>query len=121
MHDSPIDPHAHHHAHCLPFGAQVLGARGAKPRTRFRFWAPSCNKVQIVFEGGACNGERDMSASGNGWFELETECGAGTLYRSRLDGELTVPDPASRFQPHDVHGPSEVIDPRAYRWQHTDW
>ncbi|GAB2882041.1 malto-oligosyltrehalose trehalohydrolase [Paraburkholderia jirisanensis] len=121
MHDSPIDPHAHHHAHCLPFGAQVLGARGAKPRTRFRFWAPSCNKVQLVFEGGACSGERDMSASGNGWFELETECGAGTLYRYRLDGELTVPDPASRFQPHDVHGPSEVIDPRAYRWQHTDW
>ena len=32
-----------------------------------------------------------------------------------------VPDPASRFQPQDVHGPSEVIDPNAYRWQHPDW
>ena len=30
-------------------------------------------------------------------------------------------DPASRFQPEDVHGPSEVIDPRAYRWEHTNW
>ena len=32
-----------------------------------------------------------------------------------------MPDPASRFQPQDVHGPSEVIDPRAYRWEHTNW
>jgi maltooligosyltrehalose trehalohydrolase len=32
-----------------------------------------------------------------------------------------VPDPASRFQPEDVHGPSEVVDPRGYRWQHPDW
>jgi maltooligosyltrehalose trehalohydrolase len=32
-----------------------------------------------------------------------------------------VPDPASRFQPEDVFGPSEVIDPRAYRWRVRDW
>jgi maltooligosyltrehalose trehalohydrolase len=32
-----------------------------------------------------------------------------------------VPDPASRFQPLDVHGPSEVVDPRAYRWINANW
>ncbi|HEY3596744.1 MAG TPA: malto-oligosyltrehalose trehalohydrolase [Paraburkholderia sp.] len=121
MHDSPIDPHAHHHAHCLPFGAQLLGAASARPRTRFRLWAPSCRAVQLVIENGPCQGAREMSPTGNGWFETETECGAGALYRFRLDGQLTVPDPASRFQPQDVHGPSEVIDPRAYHWQHTRW
>ncbi|QYD72352.1 malto-oligosyltrehalose trehalohydrolase [Paraburkholderia edwinii] len=122
MHDRAIDPHAHEHAHCLPFGAQVLGARGAKPRTRFRFWAPSCKKVELLIENGtACEGAHEMNESGNGWFDLETGCGPGTLYHYRLDGKLTVPDPASRFQPQDVHGPSEVIDPRAYQWQHTHW
>ena len=40
----------------------------------------------------------------------------GTLYQYRIDGELLVPDPASRFQPQDVDGPSEVIDPRAFEW-----
>ena len=35
----------------------------------------------------------------------------GTLYRFRIDEEQEVSDPASRFQPRDVHGPSEVIDP----------
>jgi maltooligosyltrehalose trehalohydrolase len=121
MSESPIDPHAHHHAHCLPFSAQLLGAAGTKPRTRFRFWAPSCKSVQIAVESGAAQGAHDMTPTGNGWFEATVDCGAGTLYRFRLDGEQLVPDPASRFQPQDVHGPSEVIDPRAYRWEHTNW
>ena len=121
MSESPIDPHAHHHAHCLPFGAQLLGAAGAKPRTRFRFWAPSCESVKVEIENGPAQGSHEMTPAGNGWFEATVESGAGTLYRFRLDGEHAVPDPASRFQPQDVHGPSEVIDPRAYRWEHTGW
>ncbi|MFM0227290.1 malto-oligosyltrehalose trehalohydrolase [Paraburkholderia dipogonis] len=121
MSESPIDPHAHHHAHCLPFGAQLLGATGTKPRTRFRFWAPSCQRVQVEIENGPAQGAHDMTPTGNGWFEASVDGGAGTLYRFRLDGEHAVPDPASRFQPQDVHGPSEVIDPRAYRWEHTNW
>ena len=38
-----------------------------------------------------------------------------------MDGELFVPDPASRFQPHDVDGPSEVITPHAYKWRDHAW
>jgi malto-oligosyltrehalose trehalohydrolase len=38
-----------------------------------------------------------------------------------LPDGLHVPDPASRFQPMDVHGPSEVIDPAAYEWADVDW
>ena len=41
------------------------------------------------------------------------QCGAGTHYRYRLDSGLAVPDPASRAQADDVHGPSLVVDPRA--------
>jgi maltooligosyltrehalose trehalohydrolase len=121
MSQCPIDPHTRHHAHCLPFGAQLLGAGSAKPRTRFRFWAPSCGAVTLEIEGGAPQASVPMTPTGNGWFETEVACGAGTLYRYKLDNGLLVPDPASRFQPKDVHGPSEVIDPRAYHWQHTHW
>ncbi|WP_345815496.1 malto-oligosyltrehalose trehalohydrolase [Paraburkholderia sp. PREW-6R] len=121
MSESPIDPHAHHHAHCLPFGAQLVGAAGAKPRTRFRFWAPSCKSVHVDIENGPAQGAHEMTSTGNGWYEATVDTGAGTLYRFRLDGEHAVPDPVSRFQPDDVHGPSEVIDARAYRWEHTNW
>jgi malto-oligosyltrehalose trehalohydrolase len=34
---------------------------------------------------------------------------------------MRVPDPASRYQPEDVHGPSEVIDPAAWSWNDAGW
>ena len=63
-----------------------------------------------------------MRGVDEGWHELTLdEAGAGMLYRFALPNGLKVPDPASRFQPHDVHGPSEVIDAAAYRWADQDW
>ena len=42
--------------------------------------------------------------------------GAGSRYRSAcMPIGLLVPDPASRFNPDDVHGPSEVVDPASLR------
>ena len=32
-----------------------------------------------------------------------------------------MPDPASRFNPDDVHGPSEVVDPAAFVWEDGAW
>ncbi len=39
----------------------------------------------------------------------------------RLDRGQSYPDPASRFQPEGVHGPSEVIDPLAFQWTDDTW
>jgi maltooligosyltrehalose trehalohydrolase len=122
MSECPIDPHQHHHAYCLPFGAHLTGAAGRSPRTRYRFWAPSRDAVQLeLYEPDGTPKLIRMEHTGDGWYEAEAEGGAGTRYRYRLDENLAVPDPASRFQPDDVHGPSEVIDPRAYPWKHTNW
>jgi maltooligosyltrehalose trehalohydrolase len=63
-----------------------------------------------------------MERDPEGWFELTTrEAGVGSRYRFVLPSGLRVPDPASRFQPEDVNGPSEVIDPKAYAWRIEDW
>jgi malto-oligosyltrehalose trehalohydrolase len=32
-----------------------------------------------------------------------------------------VPDPASRFAPVGVHGPSEIIDANAFQWSDAEW
>jgi maltooligosyltrehalose trehalohydrolase len=57
-----------------------------------------------------------------GWHELITSrATAGSRYRFRLPNGLEIPDPASRFQPDDVHGASEVIHPASWRWADTDW
>ena len=63
-----------------------------------------------------------MSAVEDGWHECQTsQAGPGSRYRFILPDGLEVPDPASRFQPDDAHGPSEVIQPDAYRWTDGGW
>jgi malto-oligosyltrehalose trehalohydrolase len=57
----------------------------------------------------------------DGWFEVTIPCDAGTAYRFRLGDGTLVPDPAARAQAGDVHGPSLVVDPRAYRWRNPGW
>lgn len=99
--------------HRLPFGAEIV-----EGGVHFRLWAPKLDRVSLVIEGGP---ELAMQAEGGGWFALATEAAqAGTRYRYRA-GELLVPDPASRFQPEDVHGPSEVVDPTRHEWQDEGW
>jgi maltooligosyltrehalose trehalohydrolase len=101
-------------AHDLPFGATLV----APDRTRFRLWAPSQDHVAVAIEGQPAV---TMTRSTEGWFEAHAPCGAGARYRYRLADGLAVPDPASRAQADDVHGPSLVVDPRAYRWKHPAW
>lgn len=98
----------------LSFGASLL-LSGA---THFRFWAPAQERVALEVEGLPAV---QMKALGNGWFETEAPCNAGAQYRYRLGNGLAVPDPASRGQADDVHGPSLVVDPRGYGWRHVDW
>ena len=104
----------------LPFGAEAL----APDRTRFRLWAPSCDRVDLVI-GDSTEGGTPMQSADGGWFALEAPCSAGTHYRFRVhprgSDALVIPDPASRLQAGDVHDPSIVVDPKQYAWQHGDW
>ena len=85
---------------------------------RFRLWAPAEKRVSLVLEKGA---EIAMERRGHGFFEAFVDgAGDGALYRFGLSDGTLVPDPASRFQPLDVHGPSEAIDHAAYSWR-EDW
>ena len=99
----------------MPHGAQWVSHLG----TRFRLWAPAHDRVDLAIEGQV---PRPMEALDHGWHELICrDAEPGTLYRFRMPDGLLVPDPASRFQPQDVHGPSEVIDPTEYRWSDMHW
>ena len=96
------------------FGAELLPEGGV----RFRLWAPAAKQVELISD----NKNKNMQKLEDGWFELtEPSAKAGTLYRYRIDGKHEVPDPASRFQPQDVSGPSEVIDPAAFEWHDEGW
>jgi maltooligosyltrehalose trehalohydrolase len=63
-----------------------------------------------------------MDAEDGGWHRLLVpDVGAGALYKFELPTGSACPDPASRFQPGDVHGPSEVIDPSSHAWTDMNW
>ncbi len=46
---------------------------------------------------------------------------AGTRYRFKIDGAGPFPDPASRFQPLGVHGPSQVVALDRFQWNANDF
>jgi maltooligosyltrehalose trehalohydrolase len=96
------------------FGAILLPDN----QTRFRLWAPAQEEVSVALASGQ---RLPMQRSPGGWFETIAPCPAGTRYHYRLSDGTLVPDPASRFQPDDVNGPSAVIDPHAYSWRNTSW
>ena len=107
---------AQRRGHRMPFGAETRDD-GA---TRFRLWAPSAQSVELWLadrqQGFA------MPRDAAGWAERVTrDAPAGTRYSFRIDGGLLVPDPGSRYQPLDVHGPSEVVDPYDYAWSDSEW
>lgn len=103
-------------AHAMPYGAQLE----ADGRVRFRLWAPAARQVELCLEDPAA--VLPLEACDGGWHELITAAaGPGRRYCYRIDGGQRVPDPAARFQPAGVHGPSEVIDPRAFPWQDSGW
>ena len=108
---SPAQRHgASGHRH----GATVLPGG----RVAFALWAPAQESVSVAIEGGPLV---PMDRSPDGWFTAETDCSAGTAYRFRLSDGMEVPDPASRAQQDDVHGPSMVVDPARHAWADAGW
>lgn len=81
----------------------------------FNVWSPQAQRVELALVGPDKR-YLPMQPAGNGYHRLTTrEARAGSRYCYRLDGQGEYPDPASRFQPEDVHGPSEVVDERSLR------
>jgi malto-oligosyltrehalose trehalohydrolase len=103
----------------MPFGATV----GDDGEITFSLWAPAARRVDLRLLSRA-GGERSLPLEprDGGWFALSTSAARpGDRYMYVIGGQTAVPDPASRFQPADVHGPSEIVDPRAFVWRDGDW
>jgi maltooligosyltrehalose trehalohydrolase len=86
----------------------------------FLVWAPRARKVEVHI---ISPNERTvaMQSSEHGYSYAEVpDVPPGTLYCFRLDEGIERPDPASRFQPQGVHGPSQVVD-NHFPWTDGAW
>ncbi len=94
---------------------------------RFTVWAPLVDSVTVEIVGHYQEpietGLLDMTKDDTGYWRAHApELTAGTHYKYRLNGEESSwPDPASRYQPEGVHGPSEVIDHAQFEWSDQGW
>ncbi|MBI4545691.1 MAG: malto-oligosyltrehalose trehalohydrolase, partial [Gemmatimonadetes bacterium] len=100
----------------LALGAHYLGGG----RSSFRVWAPASPRLEVVFTGPVERvvplepGERGYHVA------VVDDVAPGALYHYRLSGGRELPDPASRFQPLGVHGPSQVVD-SGFAWSDVEW
>lgn len=67
-------------------------------------WAPYAKEVVLDLAGQTVPLEPAL----HGWHTVRTEASHGHGYGYRLDGGPLRPDPASRWQPEGVHGPSRL-------------
>jgi maltooligosyltrehalose trehalohydrolase len=91
-------------------------------RCQFVVWAPSRKRVdlQLLQQGRLRSLPMERDALGY-YHVVAEEAAAGATYFYRLDNSQQRPDPASRYQPQGVHGPSEVVDLSGFHWTDGDW
>ena len=100
------------------------GAETSAGGVHYRLWAPVCRHVDLLTydANGGIDRELRMTRTEGGYFHTFDEgAAAGALYKFRLDQGPAFPDPASRWQPQGVHGPSMAIDPETYEWSDGNW
>ena len=88
--------------------------------THFRVWAPQPRQIELQIEGnGRAPYHVALEKEDDGYYSVLVDgAGSGTRYRYVVDGDA-LPDPASRYQPEGPFGPSEVVDPAAFQWEHS--
>lgn len=101
----------------LRLGAVYLGER----RARFTVWAPKVERLDLHLltpRERLVPMERGERAY---WSVIATDVEPGTRYWYRLEGERDLPDPASRWQPLGVHGPSALVHSTGFAWTDREW
>jgi maltooligosyltrehalose trehalohydrolase len=102
-----------HDGHRL--GATYLGGKSC----RFRVWAPAIAPLGVRLLGT----ERlvPLERTGRGYYEaVVDDVHPGDTYLYHLGADRQRPDPASRFQPQGVHGPSAVLNGE-FPWDDAEW
>ncbi|MFA4904759.1 MAG: malto-oligosyltrehalose trehalohydrolase [Desulfobaccales bacterium] len=86
----------------------------------FLVWAPLINRVEVHLLSPEERMVPLEKVSRGYHYGVAPGVKPGSRYFYRLDGNTERPDPASRFQPEGVHGPSQVIDPH-FVWEELHW
>ncbi len=97
----------------------VLAADGA---VEWRLWAPKAKQVDLILIDGSHRHVESMVSEPCGHFLFRREnVSEGQRYMFSLDGGPDRADPASRWQPDGVGGPSALLRPARFEWSDNQW
>lgn len=103
-------------------GSPAAGAHVHRDGVTYRVWAPGHKSLAVVVEADGESRQFGLSPSDGGfWTAIDARGKAGDRYQFLLSNGRLRPDPASRFQPSGVHGPSCCIDPFNFQWRCGNW
>jgi maltooligosyltrehalose trehalohydrolase len=85
-------------------------------RAQVRVWAPRPSEVAVRARGR----DTPLRDAGYDVHEAEVELAPGEDYQLVADG-TPLPDPASRWQPEGLRGPSRLLDPGAFAWTDAEF
>lgn len=99
---------------------------GASPldsvETCFRVWAPKVKNLSVRLITEDKSRVVRLLEEGDGYFAGTVDgIREGDRYFYLFDDGTERPDPASRFQPEGVHGPSQVVSPAGFPWADDGW
>ncbi|HXM92987.1 MAG TPA: malto-oligosyltrehalose trehalohydrolase [Candidatus Dormibacteraeota bacterium] len=88
---------------------------------QFLVWAPNTLKLDLHLLG-AREYVLPLERDDFGYFSTRVDkIETNALYFYRFADGRERPDPASRFQPQGVHGPSQVVNFRDFQWTDAAW
>lgn len=91
-------------------------------RVRFVVWAPRTTRLAVKIMDSGAGREVPLEQDQYGYFTGTLEgLAEGTRYLYQLDDGSLRPDPASRYQPEGVHGPSQVVAAGLDAWNDKGW
>ena len=88
---------------------------------RFVVWAPALQEMVLKIVSPRERRIPMERIAGGYWEAVVADLPLETQYLYVLDGDRERPDPASHFQPHGVHGPSQVVSHRRFVWSDGAW
>jgi len=108
---------------------RLLGAHPDAAGTLFRVWAPNAERVSVVGDFNAWDGDADFMhrlGSGGLWEGRVAGAGPGSLYRFEItcrDGgaRLRKVDPYARGFELRPGSAARVVGPSQHRWQDAEW
>src|SRR5579871_1463517 len=98
-----------------------LGAhRTSEGAWEFLLWAPHARSVSLYL----CDSDekQPMELCERGYHRaIVANPKPDGRYLYQFDDGRRLPDPASRYQPEGVHGPSQLVDSGSFEWTDQNW